>query len=111
MNFSIVRYIIGYLLQFEAGFLLLPVIVGLLYGDNTATIAFLITAVISFIVGKFISLKRPIQYELYMREGFATVAFGWLTLSIFGALPFVISGDIPNYIDALFETTFTWVEV
>lgn len=104
MNFSIVRYIIGYLLQFEGGFLLLPTLVGILYGETKAAISFFITAALCFAAGKLLSLKRPAHKELYTREGFAAVALGWLILSMFGALPFVFSGDIPNYIDALFET-------
>ena len=57
-----------------------------------------------FLIGKLLSRKRPSPFELYTREGFAVVALGWLILSMFGALPFVITGDIPSYIDALFET-------
>ncbi|MBO5487320.1 MAG: TrkH family potassium uptake protein [Eubacterium sp.] len=104
MNFSIVRYIIGYLLQFEGGFLLLPGVVGILYGETKAAISFFITAALSFLIGKLLSIKRPAHKELFTREGFAAVALGWLILSMFGALPFVFSGDIPNYVDALFET-------
>lgn len=104
MNFSIVRYIIGFLLQFEAGFLLLPGIVGILYGESKAAVSFFVGALLCFIVGKLMTLRRRSNSELYTREGFAAVALGWLILSMFGALPFVFSGDIPNYIDALFET-------
>lgn len=104
MNFAIVRYIIGFLLQFEGGFLLLPGIVGLLYGEIKAAASFFISALLSFFIGKLLNWKRPKHMDLYTREGFASVALGWLVLSIFGALPFVFAGDIPNYIDALFET-------
>lgn len=104
MNFAIVRYIIGFLLQFEAAFLLLPTIVGFLYGETRAAISFFITAVLCFLFGKLLGWKRPKHMDLYTREGFASVALGWLVLSIFGAFPFVFAGDIPNYIDALFET-------
>lgn len=104
MNFAIVRYIIGFLLQFEAAFLLLPTVVGFLYGEIRAVISFFITAVLCFLFGKLLGWKRPKHMDLYTREGFASVALGWLVLSIFGAFPFVFAGDIPNYIDALFET-------
>jgi len=104
MNFSIVRFIIGYILQFEAGFLLLPGLVGLIYREPKPAIAFFVTAVICFISGKLLSLRRPSHFELYTREGFASVALSWLIMSIFGAFPFVMTGEIPGYIDALFET-------
>lgn len=104
MNFSIVRYIIGFILQFEAGFLLLPALVGAIYHEKKSVICYLLTALLCFVFGYALRYKRPKQRELYIREGFATVAFGWLTISLFGALPFVLTGDIPHYIDALFET-------
>ena len=104
MNFAIVRYIIGFLLQFEAGFLILPGIVGIPYGEAFDSITYFGVALLCFLIGKLLSRKRPSPFELYTREGFAVVALGWLILSMFGALPFVITGDIPSYIDALFET-------
>lgn len=104
MNFAMVRYIIGFILQFEAGFMLLPLIVGIIYREPGAAIAFLITAAICFVCGKLLALKRPKQKELYAREGFAAVALSWLLMSIFGAFPFMITGEIPHFIDALFET-------
>lgn len=104
MNFAMVRYIIGFILQFEAAFLLLPSIVGLCYRETKSVFAFLIMAVICFICGKLLRMKRPIHSELYTREGFAAVALSWLIMSIFGAFPFVITREIPTYTDALFET-------
>lgn len=104
MNFSMVRYIIGFILQFEAAFMLLPFIVGIYYGENKPAIAFLITIILCFVCGRLLTRKRPQQKELYTREGFTSVALSWLIMSIFGALPFVITEEIPNFIDALFET-------
>lgn len=104
MNFGMVRYIIGFILEFEAGFLILPCVVGLCYREQKSAIAFLITAIICFVCGKLLRSKRPRQKELYTREGFVSVALSWLIMSIFGALPFVITGEIPSFVDALFET-------
>lgn len=104
MNFSIVRYVIGFLLQFEAAFLLLPALVGALYHESKAVICYLITALLCVICGYLLRRNRPKHFDLYLREGFATVALGWFILSLFGALPFVMTGDIPHYVDALFET-------
>jgi len=104
MNIAIVRYIIGYILQFEALFLLLPGFVGIFYQEFRPSLAFFITAVISVICGKLLSLKKPKHSDLFTREGFATVALGWLVMSIFGAIPFVITGEIPSFVDALFES-------
>lgn len=104
MNFAIVRYILGWLLKFEAGFLLLPMVVGLLYREIPDALAYLSTVLLCFLAGVLLSRKKPAQFQLYTREGFTSVALGWILLSMFGALPFVFTGDIPNYVDALFET-------
>lgn len=104
MNFAIVRYIIGWILGFEAAFLLLPALVGGIYGEKRACLAFLATALVCFLCGFLLRRKHPKHSELYTREGFVSVALSWIVMSIFGAFPFVITGEIPNFIDALFET-------
>lgn len=104
MNFGIVRFILGWVLEFEAAFLLLPALVGVIYGEWKSSLAFLVTAVVSLLCGFLMRHRRPAQRDIYTREGFATVALSWLVMSIFGAIPFVITGEIPNFIDALFET-------
>ena len=104
MNFSIVRFILGWILKFESVFLLLPAIVGLFYGEQRASGSYLISAALCLLVGFLVSFKPPVSRQLYMREGFACVALGWLVMSIFGAVPFVLCGDIPSCTDALFET-------
>lgn len=103
MNYSMVFYILGYILKFESGFLLLPAIVGLCYRENDS-LSYLLTAALCFVLGLLLTRKRPNSSNLYTHEGFVTVALSWIVMSIFGALPFVLSGDIPSYVDALFET-------
>ncbi len=104
MNFAMVLYIVGWLLEFESALLLLPAIVALVYREPECILAYVITALISFFLGAGLKRFQPKSKDLYMREGFVTVAFGWIFLSLIGALPFVFTRDIPNYIDALFET-------
>ena len=104
MNFAMILYIVGWILQFEAGFLLLPGFVGLLYQEFIPAAVFFATAVFSWIVGFLLHRKKPKIFDLYAREGFVSVSLSWLAMSIFGAIPFVLIGDIPKYIDALFET-------
>ncbi len=104
MNFAMVRYIIGFILQFECAFLLLPCIVGICYGEFKEALFYLFTAIGCFICGRLLRLRQPKQRELYAREGFASVALSWFIMSLFGAIPFVLTGEIPHFIDALFET-------
>ena len=103
MNYSIILYILGCVLKFESAFLLLPAIVGFIYHETEA-FSYLFTAAICFIAGFILSRKKPVNKNLFIKEGFVTVAASWVVISIFGAIPFVLTGDIPNYVDALFET-------
>jgi len=103
MNFGFITYIIGWILKFQAAFLLVPCIVSIIYKEKSG-FAFIISAIISFIVGMLCTLKKPKNRSFYAKEGFVSVACGWIALSVSGALPFIISGEIPNIFNALFET-------
>ena len=104
MNYRMVFYMVGRLLQLEAALLLLPAAVCLIYGDGGLA-ALLITAALALALGSGMTLfRRPKNQTIYAKEGFVIVALSWLFLSAVGALPFVISGEIPHYADAFFET-------
>ena len=97
-----IGYVIGRILLTEAALLVLPAVTALAYGESLRP--FLLTALLLVAVGLIMGRKKPIRTALYARDGFAVVALAWLLMSAFGALPFVISGDIPFYVDAFFET-------
>ena len=102
MNYQMIGYVIGRILLTEAVLLVPPMLTAFLYGESV--LPFLLPAILLAAVGLVIGLKRPRKTALYARDGFAVVALAWVLMSAFGALPFVLSGDIPNYIDAFFET-------
>ena len=103
MNYSIIRRTTGLVLKFEAVFLLLPAVTGFLYRERAGMI-YLALAAAYFVIGFLINLKGDTGTEFYSKEGFVSVALVWIMISICGALPFVLCGDIPSYSDALFET-------
>ena len=103
MNYSIIFYIIGWILKLEAIFMFLPGITAVIYGE-TSGFAFLITIIICLALGIPLTWKKPSQKAFYTKEGFVTVALSWIVLSIMGALPFIFSGSIPKPVDAIFET-------
>ncbi len=103
MNSSIIRYILGYVLKIEAAFMLLPCIVAIIYKEHSG-FAFLISLIICGLCGCIMSHKKPQSSVFYLKEGCIATALSWIFLSIFGALPFKISGEIPSFTDALFET-------
>ena len=102
MNFSIIIYIIGYVLKIEGLLMLAPTLVGLFY-DEKEYLAFLIRAAAAFAIGMLISIKKPKNQVFYAKEAFVSVPLSWIFVSLFGCLPFVINGDIPHITDAFFE--------
>ena len=103
MNFPIIAYIVGWVCNFQAIFMILPCITALIYHENDL-FAFLISMVICLVVGVPLTFKKPRNKVFYTKDGCVAVALSWFALCIFGAIPFVISSSIPNPIDALFET-------
>lgn len=102
MNYSMIFYTVGLLLKVEAGLMLLPLCVSLYYGESP--VSFGLTIVLLFVFGQVLSFRKPQNNAIYAREGFLIVGASWLLLSLFGAMPFTISGEIPGFVDAFFET-------
>ena len=103
MNYKVVFSILGKALLIEAVLLIIPMFVGIIYQENNY-LSFLIPILCLFAVGIPLALLKTKDNSLYAKEGFVIVSLTWIVLSLFGALPFVISGTITNYVDALFET-------
>ena len=103
MNYQIIIFIIGWILKIEGTFMLLPILTGIIYKES-ALWAFVIDGIICMLLGVLLTWKKPKHQHFYIREGFVTVALSWMVLSVMGAIPFMITGTIPNFIDALFET-------
>ena len=103
MNYKMVRYTLAVLLLFEALFLFVPMLTALCYEEWSSLLACGITALICIVIAAPFMFRKPKNTDLYAKEGFVIVSLSWILLSAFSALPFVISGSIPNYIDAFFE--------
>ena len=102
MNYRMIGYVIGRILLVEAVLMALPLLTAGIYRESP--LPFLIPMLLLAAVGLLLGGRKPRQMSLYARDGLAVVALAWVFMSFFGALPFVLSGDIPNLIDALFET-------
>ncbi|HBA93453.1 MAG TPA: potassium transporter KefA [Ruminococcaceae bacterium] len=103
MNGSIIRRILGYVLALEGLFMLLPSIVGFIYGEEETKV-YILCAVCNFLLGSLIAFKKPKNTVFYLKEGCVATSLSWILLSVFGAVPFVITKEIPHFINALFET-------
>lgn len=102
MNGKLVAKILGKIMILEGILMILPLIVSIIYDENK--LAFIIPIVVLLALGFLTQLLKPTRKGLYQKEGFAICALVWIIMTLFGALPFVINEEIPNYIDALFET-------
>ena len=103
MNYSIIRYILCWVLQIICGLMALPCVTAWIYGEQSGW-AFAIVMVVGVVLGEIGKRIKPKNQVFYAREGFVTVALCWILISIVGAIPFVLCGEIPSFVDALFET-------
>lgn len=103
MNNSMIVYILGQVVRLVGVLLIVPCIVSVIYRENEA-ISFLIVIALCLVIGTLMCLKKPKNQTIYLKEGCIATAFSWIVLSVFGCLPFYISGEIPSFTDALFES-------
>ncbi len=102
MNYRMILYLLGWVLNIQSVCLMLPVVVGVFYGEAQWK-AYAVVAAVSLVFGVLLTLKKPKRNVFFVREGFVTVALAWLGLSLDGAIPFVLTKEIPSYLDAVFE--------
>ena len=103
MNYRIIAYIVGWVLNLQAIFMALPSLTAVIYNEEDIS-AFLITMVICLAMGLPLTRNKPKNKVFHIKDGCVAVALSWFVLSLTGAIPFVLSGSIPHPIDAIFET-------
>ena len=103
MNKRLILYVLGMILVVLAALMALPLLVAALCHEREGT-GFLWSIGLSLLLGVPMLLQRPRDRALYAREGYVAVALSWVVISLAGAVPFTVSGVIPNYLDAVFET-------
>ena len=105
MNRKIIFHMLGQILKLEAAIMVLPLVCSLIYREFDVAVVFLITIAIALALGlALIFINKSHDKTFFAKEGFVIVGLCWIIISAVGALPFSISGEIPNYIDAFFET-------
>ena len=90
MNFRIIAYIVGWICNFQAAFMLLPFFTALIYHEREFS-SFLIAMAVCLVIGIPLTLKKPKNKVFYTKDGCVAVALSWVALCVFGALPFVVS--------------------
>lgn len=103
MNLSIIRYILGHVLRIEGLLMLLPCVVSICYQESEGT-AYLLIGLATIFIGHLLQREKTENQVFYLKEGCVTTALSWIFMSFFGSLPFIATGEIPNFTDAMFET-------
>ena len=103
MNYAMIAYILGTILKTEAVLLCLPAGVALAYGEGDF-LPLALTALGAGIGGLALTFRKPGNTVIYAREGFVVTSLSWIVMSLVGAVPFYAAGQIPSYLDAVFET-------
>lgn len=101
MNYRMVFYILGKTVGIEGLFLLAPAVCGIIYGENF--LPYFLWAVVLYFISFVIGFKKPKKTEIHARDGFICVALCWVALSLFGAVPFLLTGEMNSFFDAFFE--------
>ncbi len=105
MNYKMIFNTLGKVFKIEAGLLLFPILVSLCYSEFSVAFYIFITLLISLILGFILTIIFKFENKpMYAKEGFIIVAFAWVLLSLITSLPFYLTKEIPNFINALFET-------
>ena len=99
-----VKFVLLRLLEVMGVLMALPLMVALIYREYDSAICFLVLVLVFALTGFLGTLKKPENTVMFAKEGFAITAVAWIFMSLVGAIPFVVTGTIPNYIDACFET-------
>ena len=104
MNSKMYSYILGFVLKIEAVCMVPAALVSLFYGESRSFFAFLITIALLLAIGIPCTLKQPTNKVIYTMGGLCVAALSWILISIFGAMPFMLSNVIPSFVDSVFET-------
>lgn len=106
MNCKNLGKILGKIMLLLAVLMLAPLAVAIIYKEGIRNvIAFLVPIAVLLVLGILSQRLKPARESLYQKEGFALTALVWIAMTLFGAIPFVINGDIPSFVDAWFEIT------
>ena len=104
MNYKMISFVLMRVLALLGVLFVFPFVTALLYHEENCARIFLVFALLCGLTGALHSRQRPENPVFYAREGFVMTVLSWIMISMIGALPFVLAGTIPSYVDAVFET-------
>lgn len=104
MNYAVILYVLGAVCCVEGAFMILPLITALCYSEFSIAMVYLLCGAACLLLGTCMIISSGNNRKIRGKEGMIAVALSWIVLSALGAVPFFISGEIPSYVDAFFET-------
>ena len=105
MNRKMIFYLLGQIIKAEAALMSLPLLVSIIYGEYRVLFSFAIAILLALAIGVALTIIcRTDDKNIFAKEGFIIVSLAWISMSMIGALPFTLSGEIKSYVDAIFET-------
>ena len=103
MNIQMIRYILCQVMRIEGALMLLPCLISIIYGDGEGMYYGIVAGVL--IISGFIGCHFvPKDQSINVKEGYTVTGLSWIVMSLFGCLPFWLSGEIPSFTNAFFET-------
>uniref|UniRef100_I5AT87 Trk-type K+ transport system, membrane component n=1 Tax=Eubacterium cellulosolvens (strain ATCC 43171 / JCM 9499 / 6) TaxID=633697 RepID=I5AT87_EUBC6 len=102
MNYRVIGWVLAWVLKVEGSLMLVPCFIALIYRDRQGLI-YLALALLAIVAGNILARRKPANMEIYQKEGYVSVGLSWILISLYGAIPFVLTGEIPNFVDAVFE--------
>jgi trk system potassium uptake protein TrkH len=102
MNYRVIGWVLAWVLKVEGSLMLVPCFIALIYHDRQGLV-YLAIALLAILAGQLLTIRRPQDMEIYQKEGYVSVGLSWILISIIGAIPLVITKEIPSFVDAVFE--------
>jgi trk system potassium uptake protein TrkH len=102
MNYRVIGWVLAWVLKVEGSLMLVPCFIALIYRDRQGLI-YLALALLAIVAGNILARRKPVNMEIYQKEGYVSVGLSWILISLYGAIPFVLTGEIPSFVDAVFE--------
>ena len=104
MNLKMYVFVTGKVMIILGALMLIPVITGLIYQEYDNVLVYIITAAFSLIAGFLMSLKKPSYTKIFLKDSLVITALSWIVMSLIGCIPFIMTGEIPSFTNAMFET-------
>ncbi len=104
MNYKMHLFVTGKVMIILGSLMAIPIVTGLFYQEADKVFIYIVTALVTILLGILMSIKLPVNSKIFLKDGCVITALSWVVMSVVGCIPFMLTGEIPNFTNALFET-------